>query len=228
MKRVVAFLFALSLFPLMHAHAQGNRAVSETNGEGAFRYTEGGTIDASANINMPIGDLLGLTLGVALVEDDDSDGYGYFAGLFARDYAIGHVGVVGSFLELDVSDERDVELTTWEVRGALYLGNVDAFASWAHADIDPGRLRDDSFGSVGLAWYVEPDVRVFGALGLDDAKDTYTVGLEVQPAIFDQRASLSVDYTDGDNISSTVSAAFRYFFATPKALRTRLREDVFR
>jgi hypothetical protein len=226
MKRVVALLFALGLLPAA-AHAQGNRAVSETNGEGAFRYTEGGLVDASANINLPIGDVFGLTLGVTLVEDDDIDGYGYFAGLFARDFQIGHVGVVGSFEELDVSRSEDVELTTWEVRGAVYLGNADVFASWADLDVDPGRLREDSIGSLGLAWYVEPDVRLSGALGFDDAKDTYTIGLEVQPEVFDQRASLRVDYSDGDEIDGTVSAAFRYFFAAPKALQTRMREDVF-
>ncbi|BAU50196.1 hypothetical protein SVA_3660 [Sulfurifustis variabilis] len=227
MKRAVASLFALCLLPAVStALAQGNRAVSETNGEGAFRYTEGGTIDAAANINLPIGDLLGAVLGVSLVEDDDTDGYGYFAGLFARDFQIGHVGVVGSFEELDV-DDRDVELTTWEVRGAVYLGNADVFASWAHLDVDPGRLREDSIGSAGAAWYVQPDVRLFGALGFDDANDTYTVGLEVQPDVFDQRASLRFDYTDGDETDGTVSAAFRYFFATPKTLQTRMREDVF-
>lgn len=226
MKRAVAFLLAALVGSAVHA--QGNRALSETNGEGALRYTEGGLVEASANLNLPIGDLLGLTVGVTLVEDDDVDGYGYFAGLFARDVTIGHVGVVGSFQELDVDGGRDRDLTVWEVRGAAYLGNADVFASWARLDIDPGRLRDDRIGSAGVAWYLEPDIRLFGALGFDDAKDTYTVGLEVQPDVFGQRASLRFDYSDGDRISGTVSAAFRYFFATPKALQDRFREDIFR
>lgn len=224
MKRAVPLLFAVCLCSA--AYAQGNRAVSETNGEGAVRYTEGGLIEASGNLNLPIADLLGLTLGASLIEDDDHDGHGFFAGLFARDFMIGHVGVVASLDELDGPGGRDVELTTWEALAAIYLGNADVFASWAHLDIDPGRLRDDSLGSIGAAWYVQPDIRLFGALGFDDANDTYNFGFEVQPSVFGQRASLRFDYTDGDAIDGTVTAAFRYFFAQPKTLQTRMREDV--
>jgi hypothetical protein len=224
MKRAVALLFVVSLLPV--AHAQGNRAVSETNGEGTLRYTEGGRIEASANLNLPVADLLGLTLGASLIEDDDNDGHGFFAGLFARDFTIGHVGVVASRDELDGPRGRDVELTIWEARAAIYLGNADVFASWADVDVDPGRLRNDSLGSIGAAWYVQPDIRLFGALGFDDANDTYRVGFEVQPAVFDQRASLRFEYADGDAIDGTVTAAFRYFFAPARTLQTRLREDV--
>lgn len=228
MKRAL-FVFAILavLFPFAAVQAQGNRAVSETNGEGLLQYVEGGAVSASANINLPIADLFGLTVGARLGEDDDTDSYGYFAGLFTRDPTFGYVGAVVGYDNLNASNGPDADLTTWQVRGALYLSHADVFASWSHLDVDPGRLRNDDLGSVGLAWYMQPDVRLFAALGLDDAQDTYTAGFEVQPEVFNRRASLRFGYTDGKNSESIISAAFRYFFAEPKSLEKRLREDVF-
>jgi hypothetical protein len=154
------------------------------------------------------------------------------AGLFARDSAIGKVGIsYGAGRQQSHCSATFLATGTDTLDTKNYAANAEYYFSRVTIAVARGRSHIDSANnldsdSLTASWYPINNVRVgLSANGLD-FKNTYSFGLEYQPEFLDNSLSLLLDYTTRRETIEThsVTVGFAYFFDKRVDLMTRDRQ----
>ncbi|MDX1709712.1 MAG: hypothetical protein R3316_01080 [Rhodovibrionaceae bacterium] len=210
-----------------------DRAVSQLNGavdlRGGFfesdnQDLDGGAGFVSGKFAVPLTDDFGFQGEAALGTIDGETAGGFGGHLFWRDPNQALIGIIAHYAAVD-----EAEAFRFGVEGEAYIDQITLSATAGLQEGEDG-VPDGGFGSVRLGFYPQENLLLHGGGAIADDDLRGFAGFEYQ---IDQHlgsielngVSVFGEVTAGDNDLVAGFLGLRYYFAEPKSLIRRHRED---